>query len=92
MKQFRCTVENPIGIHARPAALIAQLCVGLKSAVTISCNGRFANASDVLQILKLNAQKGDVLEIAVEGVNEEEDAEKITTVGEAIAHIEAAKA
>ncbi|MBO4919862.1 MAG: HPr family phosphocarrier protein, partial [Erysipelotrichaceae bacterium] len=34
MKEFRCVVKNPIGIHARPAALIAQLCVGMKSSVT----------------------------------------------------------
>ena len=80
MKQFRCTVENPIGIHARPAALIAQLCVGLKSAVSISCNGRHANASDVLQILSLNAKKGDVLEVSVEGINEEADAEKVKKI------------
>ena len=80
MKQFRCTVENPIGIHARPAALIAQLCVGLKSTVSITCNGKHANASDVLQILALGAKKGDVLEVTVEGRNEEEDAESVRKI------------
>ncbi len=77
MKQFRCVVESPIGIHARPASKIAQLCVGLKSSVTISCNGRTANGNDVLQILALKAQKGDVLDVTVEGIHEEEDAPKV---------------
>lgn len=80
MKQFRCVVENPIGIHARPAALIAQLCVGLKSSVTIECNGKTANGNDVLQILALSAKKDDVLNVTVEGFNEEEDLPKVKEV------------
>lgn len=80
MKQFRCVVENPMGIHARPAALLAQLCVGLKSSVTITCNGNSVNANDVLQILSLNAKKNDVIDVVVEGINEEEDAEKVKEI------------
>ena len=80
MEKFNCIVENPIGIHARPAALIAQKCVGLKSVVTINCNEKTANGNDVLQILKLNAKKGDLLEVSVEGINEKEDAQIIKDV------------
>lgn len=80
MKQFRCIVENPMGIHARPAALLAQLCVGLKSSVTITCNGKSVNANDVLQILSLNAKKNDVIDVVVEGINEEEDAERVKEI------------
>ena len=56
-----------MGIHARPAAQIAQLCVGLKSMVMIECGGRTANGNDVLQILSLNAKKNDCLNITVDG-------------------------
>ena len=80
MEKFNCIVENPLGIHARPAALIAQKCVGLKSVVTINCNDKTANGNDVLQILKLNAKKGDLLEVSVEGINEKEDAQIIKDV------------
>ncbi len=80
MKQFRCIVKNPIGIHARLSALIAQLCVSLKSAVTIECNGKTANANDVLQILALGAAKGDLLNVTVEGANEEEDVVKVKEI------------
>ena len=80
MKTFQCVVENPIGIHARPAALIAQLCVTLRSQVTIKCKDKTAAGNDVLQILALRAKKGDLLEISVEGANEEEDAEKLRKV------------
>jgi len=71
MKEFKCIVENPIGIHARPAALLAQYCVGNEALVTLECNGKKANGSDVLQILALNAQKGDTLQIQIEGKDED---------------------
>ncbi|MBQ6493110.1 MAG: HPr family phosphocarrier protein [Erysipelotrichaceae bacterium] len=80
MKQFRCIVRNPIGIHARPAALIAQLCVGLKSQVMIRCGDRIANGNDVLQIMALKAIKGDILDVTIEGPNEEEDLPKVKEV------------
>ena len=80
MKTLQCIVRNPIGIHARIAAAIGQLCVGFKSAVTIECNGRKANGSDVLQILALNARLGDHLSVSVEGPDENSAFEKIRSV------------
>ena len=77
MQTFKCIVENPMGMHARPAALIAQLCVGIKSIVTFKCNNRIANGNNVLQLLGLGAKKGDLIEITVEGENETEDLQKI---------------
>ena len=72
MKKFSYVVVNPMGVHARPAALLAQLCVGLRSAVTIECNGKTAGGNNVLQVLALEAKKGDTLNVTVEGVDEEE--------------------
>ncbi len=88
MKEFHCIVESPIGIHARPAALLAQLCVSLSSSVTIFCNGKEASGNNVLEILSLKAKKGDRLRITVEGSKEEEDLEKVCTLlgEELIAH------
>ena len=80
MKQFRCIVENPMGIHARPAALLAQLCVGLSSSVTLSVRDRTASGNDVLQILALDAKKNDIIEVKVEGEYEESDALKVKAI------------
>lgn len=74
------TIINPLGLHARLAALLAQECTSLKSAVTISCNGETAEGRNVLQILKLKAVKGSVLHIAIDGPDEDEAAEKIRTL------------
>ena len=61
MKDLQYTVKNSLGIHARPAALLAQACTNFKSAVMIECNGNVASGNNVLQILALHAAKGSVL-------------------------------
>ena len=71
MKTLRLIVNNPIGIHARPAALLAQACTNLKSSVLIKCNDKEAAGNNVLQILSLGAKKGDCLTIEIEGGDEE---------------------
>ena len=85
MKSLQYTVKTPLGIHARPAALIAQACTALKSEVVIECDGEVASGDNVLQILKLHAAKGSVLNITAEGPDEEEAIEKISDVFHGIA-------
>ena len=80
MKSLQYSVKNPLGIHARPAALLAQACTDLKSAVTLECNGNEASGKNVLQILGLHAAKGSILNITVEGPDEEEAIKKIEEV------------
>jgi len=80
MEKFRYIVQNPIGIHARIAALIAETSVDLKSSVNLICKDKKANGKDVLQILSLNCQKDDVLDVEVEGENEVKDAEVIKNI------------
>ena len=71
MKTFEYVVESPLGIHARPAALLAQACVEFKSVTTFECNGNKAAGNNVLQIMALHATKGQTLKITVEGLDEE---------------------
>ena len=71
MKELTYVVENPLGVHARPAALLAQLCVSLKSNVTLECNGKTGAGNNVLDILGLGAKKGDTLKVTAEGEDEE---------------------
>lgn len=71
MKNLTYVVDNPLGVHARPAALLAQLCVNLTSQVTISCNGKEADGKNVLQVLALGAKKGDTLEVIADGADED---------------------
>lgn len=80
MKNFNHTVSNTLGIHARPATLIAQACTEFKSNVVIECNGNVANGNNVIQILALHAAKGSTLSITAEGPDEENAIKKIQDV------------
>ena len=71
MKTITYEITNPLGMHARPAAFVAQACVALPSQITIRCNNKVANGDNVLQILALNAQQGNILYITAEGGDEE---------------------
>ena len=80
MKSLQYTVKNSLGIHARPAALLAQACTNFKSAVMVECNGNVASGNNVLQILALHAAKGSVLNITADGPDEEAAIAKIEEV------------
>ncbi len=80
MKSFSHVITSTLGIHARPAALLAQACVEFKSVTTFSCNGVSAAGNNVLEIMQMHANKGSVLEVTCEGTDEEACMEKIKSV------------
>ena len=86
MKAFQYTCKATLGLHARPAAILATECTSLKSAVTIESNGMSASGTDVLAIIALRAKKGDVLNIKIEGTPEEEEHD-YARLQEVFAHI-----
>ena len=71
MKKFDYEVTNALGIHARPAAMLAQICTNHKVTVEIECNGEIASGSNVLQILDLHASIGSCLHFSIDGVEED---------------------
>ena len=77
MKEISYVVNNTLGIHARPAALLAQCCVNFKSQVRIYLDEKVADGDNVLQILALGAKKGDTLKVAIDGDDEEVAAKAI---------------
>lgn len=56
-------VRNPLGLHARPAAVLARLIAEFDATVTI--NG--ANGASVLELMKLGATGGQSLVLAATG-------------------------
>jgi len=60
MPSTSVTVGSAVGLHARPAAIIAEAAEGLSGSVTI--NG--VDASSSLMIMTLGAKKGDSVEVA----------------------------
>lgn len=71
MKQFEYTLNIKMGIHARPAALIADRARFVDETVKISYNGKTADAAKIMEMIGLGAQKGDTVLVTVEGTEEE---------------------
>ena len=80
MKKIKYEVKNALGIHARPATMIAQACTEFKSGVSIECNGERASGNNVIQILGLHAVKGSVLDIIADGPDEEQVIDRLLDV------------
>ena len=77
MIQKEYTLNNPQGLHARPASLLVQAASEGKSEVTLINKTKEYNAKSILGVLSMGAQKGDVLLIRVDGPDEVEVESKI---------------
>ena len=67
MHTLTVTVGSAVGLHARPAAIIAEAAGGLGSEVTIGLpGGNAVDASSSLLIMTLGAGKGATVEVSGE--------------------------
>ena len=71
MKKFDYTLNIKMGIHARPAALIADRAKFVEEQVMIAFGDKVADASKILDMIGLGAKKGDTVTVMVEGPDEE---------------------
>ena len=78
----RTTVINdPVGIHARPAAQFAQAVTASGCTVTIAKEGGNAvPAGSILSIMGLGIKQGDTVVINVEGDNAEAVADNLANI------------
>jgi len=68
------TIKNAIGLHARPAAKMAETASKFKSDIRIKNmdkNTEGINAKSIIRILSLNATMGTQIEISATGEDEE---------------------
>lgn len=64
------TIVNQLGLHARAATKLAQLCQGFSSKVElVQDDGKTADAGSVLALLMLASSKGKTLTIRTEGAD-----------------------
>ena len=73
----RVTILNELGLHARPAALIAELAQKAKSNVWIIRNGEKVNASSIIDILTLACLKGTDIMLQVDDYSDKDVLNKI---------------
>ncbi len=69
------TIQNTVGLHARPATFFIQKANFYKSTVMIEKGTRRANAKSLLGVLSLGIEKGHDITIRAEGIDEVEAVE-----------------
>jgi phosphocarrier protein len=71
MKNFSYTIKDEIGIHARPAGLLAKKAKEFQSVVTLEKDGKTAAATKLMAIMGMGVKCGDTVNVTVEGSDEE---------------------
>ena len=73
MKQFTYTITDPLGIHARPAGLLAKAAKAYAdTAITITKDDKTVKASQLMKLMSLTVKQGNTVTVAAEGPQEDE--------------------
>ncbi|QRV01903.1 HPr family phosphocarrier protein [Arcanobacterium phocisimile] len=71
------TVASAVGLHARPAALLAEAAEATGVEFTLTLDGEEADAASVLDIMSLGAEHGDEIIISTEDDSATEALDKL---------------
>ena len=78
MKQFEYTIKDPLGIHARPAGMLAKVAKGFgETVVTVTKGENTVKASQLMKLMGLGVKNGDTITVAAEGPAEDEAIEAV---------------
>lgn len=67
MHTFQFTVTDESGIHARPAGQLINKVKSTGAKVTVSKNGKDADATKLFALMALAVKKGDTITVTVDG-------------------------
>ena len=71
MKFFTYTITDELGIHARPAGMLAKAAATVKSTVTIDNGAKKADARRLMAIMSMAVKNGQTVTVTVEGEDED---------------------
>ncbi|MDD6673151.1 MAG: HPr family phosphocarrier protein [Eubacteriales bacterium] len=74
------TVENQVGLHARPATFFIQKANEFKSSIWVEKEERRVNAKSLLGVLSLGIMGGTDIRIIADGSDEEEAVEGLVAL------------
>ena len=77
MKTFTYTIQDEVGIHARPAGLLAKKAKEFQSTITLEKGGKSVNLTKLMAVMGLGIKQGETITVTVEGEDETVAAEEI---------------
>lgn len=71
MRSFDYTIKDQLGIHARPAGVLAKESQRYESKITIVKEGKEADTRRLFGMLALGVKSGETITVRIEGADEE---------------------
>ena len=71
MKRYMYTIQDPNGMHARPAGALVTFAKQFSSSIRVRAGGKEADAKRLLSLMSLGATCGTELTFEVEGADED---------------------
>ncbi|MGB6222206.1 HPr family phosphocarrier protein [Haloferula sp.] len=71
MAQRELTIQNKLGIHARPAAQFVKTASKFSSEIRVEKDGEEVDGKSIMGLMMLAAGNGSVIIVAAEGEDEE---------------------
>ncbi|MGN0243227.1 MAG: HPr family phosphocarrier protein [Lachnospiraceae bacterium] len=71
MISFNYTITDPVGMHARPAGLLAKEVKKYESTVTLSKDGKTCDAQKLMMVMSLGIKCGDTVTVEITGPDEQ---------------------
>ena len=77
MKEFNYTINDPNGIHARPAGVLVKEVKGFESAITVWKGDASCDMKKLMKLMGMGIKQGDTITIKVEGPDEDTAVEAV---------------
>ncbi len=74
MVKFTYTIQDPQGIHARPAGLLVKEAAKFKSKLSVSGNGKAGDLKRIFSLMGMGLKQGMEMTVTAEGADEQEAA------------------
>lgn len=71
MRTFEYTVQDPLGLHARPAGMLVKTAKGFASEITLAKEGKPVSCTKLMALMGLGVKCGDTVTITINGKDEE---------------------
>ena len=71
MREFKHTIKDKNGLHARPAGMLASVAKTFESEIRVEAQGKEADGKRLLSLMSLGAKYGAELHFIIEGKDED---------------------
>ena len=77
MKEFKYTITDPMGMHARPAGMFVKEASACECSITLTKGEKSVDAKKIFAVMGLSVKCGEEVTISLEGEGEDKALEAL---------------